>query len=134
MQTYVIHLSALVNKGRTQSNFLFLFNFMDFHTDRFSIDLQIMKSFFCYLELQSRSKMGWLHLLYFPKHDLLPILSCRNHNSANQNPSGPRNRAQLAFLMVVTRKRNHNFALIPILLSIKLVKNGFFGSKFALNC
>jgi hypothetical protein len=57
-----------------------------------------------------------------------------------------RNRAQLAFLMVATRKRNRNFrkfilylikklvisALIFILSSIELLKNEFFGSKIAL--
>ena len=50
------------------------------------------------------------HISYLcAKHDLLPILSCRTRNSATQNPSATRNRAQLAFLMVATRKRNRNF-------------------------
>ena len=35
--------------------------------------------------------------VYKPKHDLLPVLSCRTRNSATQNPSAPATARNLLF-------------------------------------
>ena len=56
-----------------------------------------------------KKRQHWTFNVNFPKHDLLPILSCRTRNSTTQKSLRIRNRAQLAFLMVATRKRNRNF-------------------------
>ena len=88
-----------------------------------------------YLKLRSKA---WLATYFGLPHSQLRISKVLR----------TRNRTQLAFLMVATRKRTRNFikfiyhlilklaisALISILASLELVKNGFFWVKNCFNC
>ena len=75
--------------------------------------------------------LGRLLPCILAKHDLRPILSCRTCNSATQYLSAPATARNLLFWWLQLASATATLSNF-ILSSIKLVKNGFFGSKIAL--